>query len=99
MKTFQIPAHISIFDADDDRAARADKLRQEGVACCVRCSRKLASGSGFDIEIVDGGGALATPGEADVDDSGYMGFWSVGPGCAKWIPSEFKLARLHGEWK
>jgi hypothetical protein len=50
---------------------------------CAVCNRKLGK-KPLGVEVVDGG-SVHDPamGVADVNDSGYMGFWLVGSECAK----------------
>ena len=60
----------------------ADK-NQGSMEHCACCGRKLTSEPVF-VEVIDGGGQVAAPGlGTDESDSGYMGFFPVGPSCAK----------------
>jgi hypothetical protein len=50
---------------------------------CEVCGRRLRDGRLF-VEVVDGGSVHdPATGPADVHDPGYLGFFPVGPECAK----------------
>jgi hypothetical protein len=50
---------------------------------CVCCGKKLR-GKRRMVEVIDGGRSVAAPGLGpDTTDSGYMGFYPVGPECAR----------------
>lgn len=50
---------------------------------CVQCGRKTGDNP-WMVEVVFGGEIRLQDGtEADMDDSGYMGWWPVGNECAK----------------
>lgn len=50
---------------------------------CAACGRKLKDNPVF-VEVIDGGDQVAAPGSnPDQNDPGYMGFFPVGPSCAK----------------
>ena len=54
-----------------------DKLR------CACCDREI-KGRAKWVEVINGGCDVASPGlDPDTSDSGYMGFFAVGPTCAK----------------
>ena len=52
--------------------------------CCVQCGKPVGSDP-WCVEVIDGGYIAANPGQVEIKDSGYMGFWSVGNECAKKI--------------
>jgi hypothetical protein len=50
---------------------------------CAACGRKL-SGTPQWVEVIDGGSSVAAPGlDPDTTDAGYMGWFPVGPECAR----------------
>lgn len=54
-----------------------DKVR------CHHCN-KVITGTPKWIEVIDGGATVISSDEIpDVTDSGYMGFYEIGVGCAK----------------
>lgn len=56
---------------------------------CFHCGRKLKEETHF-VEVVNGGTHLHAPREGTPEESsGYMGFWPIGPECAKKFPSKF----------
>lgn len=58
---------------------------------CYLCNRPIREPlAAISLEVVDGGVRIARPGTADVTDPGYMGFFPVGPECARRIPAEFR---------
>jgi hypothetical protein len=60
----------------------ASKTNDEKLRC-VCCDREIKGVARF-VEVIDGGSSVANPGLGpDTCDSGYMGFFPVGPGCAK----------------
>jgi hypothetical protein len=60
----------------------ADK-NQGSIGHCAACGRKL-SGTPQWVEVIDGGSSVAAPGlDPDTTDAGYMGWFPVGPECAR----------------
>lgn len=50
---------------------------------CAACGKKI-SGKVRMVEVINGGCHVAAPGlGVNTNDSGYMGFFPVGPSCAK----------------
>jgi len=50
---------------------------------CAACGRRL-QGKRRMVEVIDGGDSVAAPCfEPDTTDAGYMGFFPVGPECAR----------------
>jgi len=50
---------------------------------CAACGRRLR-GKRRMVEVIDGGDSVAAPGLGpDTTDAGYMGFFPVGPECAR----------------
>jgi hypothetical protein len=51
---------------------------------CVCCGKLLKGDNNRMVEVVGGGSHAVRPGaKADAGDPGYMGFYDVGPDCAK----------------
>lgn len=56
---------------------------QGSIEHCAACGRRLR-GEPQLVEVVCGGSYVVAPGsDVDVNDPGYMGFFAVGPECAK----------------
>ena len=50
---------------------------------CACCGKPIKGKARF-VEVIDGGSSVAHPGLGpDTNDPGYMGFFAVGPGCAR----------------
>lgn len=64
---------------------------------CVCCGRDVAAGKGHDIHFVFGGpDALRRdlePADVDEDGRGDMGIWTIGPECARRVPSAYLRPR------
>ena len=51
---------------------------------CAACGKKLRGSKRRMVEVINGGEHVAAPGlGVNADDSGYMGFYAVGPECAR----------------
>lgn len=83
----------ALFGTDDDRQqANRARAQERGLEPCTTCGRGVKPGSGWLVEVVDGGGQIAHPDhKADTSDPGYMGMWVLGPECGKHVPREFRV--------
>jgi len=80
MKTFEIQQTETYENNQDNSKTNVT---------CLRCGKDVKN-IRYEVECIDGGAyALATKYEADINDSGYMGFYAIGSDCKKHIPSEF----------
>lgn len=71
--------------------ARRSRAEQNGAKyTCQMCGRKVNPERGWMVQVVDGGMAIALPGTGDQNDSGYMGWWDLGPECGKHVPRQFR---------
>lgn len=62
----------------------ADDPSHPGSMLHCACCGKAIKGKAVYVEVIDGGFSVAAPGLGpDTNDAGYMGFFPVGPGCAK----------------
>lgn len=64
---------------------------------CVKCHRRLKGDVEYWVHMVDGGGVLAPVDEDYKDDGADLGWWVVGPECAKAMPAGFVKVRRKGE--
>tara|TARA_Y100000310_G_C20523000_1_gene734629 strand:+ start:314 stop:691 length:378 start_codon:yes stop_codon:yes gene_type:complete len=67
---------------------------------CYICERHVKFESHWTIEVVAGGGHVASQsheGLTDRDDGGYMGCFPVGPQCSKLFPKD-ALFRSDSSW-
>lgn len=61
----------------------SDKSTNGSMEHCAACGRKI-TGKRRMVEVIDGGCSVAAPGLGpDTNDAGYMGFFPVGPECAR----------------
>jgi hypothetical protein len=75
----------------DRKYTNEGRASEQGYEPCMRCGRGIKPGGGFEVTVVDGGGALQrTDVEADPDDAGFMGTFVIGSDCAKKVPAAFK---------
>ena len=71
-------------DADTTPMVWADDPTRDDKERCAVCGKEVKGDIRRFIEVIDGGGLVARPGSnPDVEDPGYMGFFPVGPTCAK----------------
>lgn len=71
------------------RAQPADVVGDEENRCWL-CGKRTRKGSGWWIEVIDGGDHIANVGlDPDPNDPGYMGMHAIGPECAKKLPKGF----------
>jgi len=71
--------HGDSFPFMQNRSSRLGDLHY-----CQVCGRELGQSGTYWVEVVDGGDIhdSTTYGEADTQDSGYMGFYPVGISCS-----------------
>jgi len=61
----------------------AENPLHDDITRCAVCDRPVGDYPKY-IEVIDGGSSVAAPGLGpDPNDPGYMGFFPVGPTCAK----------------
>ena len=58
---------------------------------CIVCGRTTGDNASM-VWIVEGGIALATTDETNVDSAGDMGWWRIGSECIKSVPEEFRIS-------
>lgn len=81
MKTFKIKQTASYSNNEE-------KIEDSSMPC-VRCGKAVKNNK-YAVQLVEGDLlALSTKEEADLEDSGYLGFYPVGSECKKHIPAEF----------
>jgi hypothetical protein len=78
----------------DRKYANEGRADQRGLEPCYVCGRGIKEGSGWRVEIVDGGGSAAMPGTADVNDPGYCGTYPIGSECGKRVPLAFRTKNV-----
>lgn len=65
---------------------------------CIVCGKRVGANAIW-VVLGEGGDVLIAP-ENDEDamatDSGYMGWWPVGPECGRTVPAEYRAARATG---
>ena len=58
---------------------------------CLICGKPLNPRTAPRVHCVDGTVLLIAPIGQDADEAGDMGYWSVGPDCARLVPANYLL--------
>lgn len=73
--------------AEEDRKAAAEERASDNqLDACERCGRGVRPEKAWWVEVVNGGSEIAPTGTNPEQDAGYMGFYVLGPECAKLVP-------------
>ena len=86
-----IPTPDELFGYGEKYEQARARTEARGSEPCVSCGRPVKPGSGWLVEIVNGGHDIAHPGLGpDTTDAGYMGAFVMGSDCARRVPVEFR---------